>query len=186
METNTADFRDQFKQLNLEGWLEDWDIRNIYEEVSKLQSGQQYLEIGVAHGKSAAIACLAAKEGVQVRGIDRLNWHETREKNISEFLKMNGKADYNWQFMFGDSQQIADGWEYGPIDLLFIDGDHTYEGCLRDIFSWAPKVKSGGKILFDDYNDLTGVKKAVDDFFLDHRLWKDKRIDGEMFIATKL
>ena len=37
-----------------------------------------------------------------------------------------------------------------PIDLLYIDGDHTKEGCQRDVDYWWPMVKSGGHLLFHD------------------------------------
>ena len=32
------------------------------------------------------------------------------------------------------------------FDLIYIDGDHTYAGCISDIENWYPKVKKG-KIL---------------------------------------
>jgi len=57
------------------------------------------------------------------------------------------------------------------LDFVFIDGDHSYEGVLRDLISWWPKVRKGGLISGHDYGgkgDRTGrfgVKKAVDGFF---------------------
>jgi predicted O-methyltransferase YrrM len=38
----------------------------------------------------------------------------------------------------------------GPIDVLFIDGDHSVEGCLRDYEMYSPLVKPGGMIAFHD------------------------------------
>ena len=41
----------------------------------------------------------------------------------------------------------------GPIkgyDLLFIDGDHSVEGCIRDYEMYSPLVKPGGIIAFHD------------------------------------
>lgn len=37
-----------------------------------------------------------------------------------------------------------------PIDFLFIDGDHNYEGAIKDFEMYAPLVKSGGIIAFHD------------------------------------
>ena len=36
------------------------------------------------------------------------------------------------------------------VDVLFIDGDHTYEGIKDDFFIYEKYVKSGGLILFHD------------------------------------
>jgi cephalosporin hydroxylase len=37
-----------------------------------------------------------------------------------------------------------------PLDLLFVDGDHTYEGVARDFADYAPLVRVGGLIAFHD------------------------------------
>lgn len=39
-----------------------------------------------------------------------------------------------------------------PIDLLFIDGDHTYEGARRDFELYSPLVRPGGLIGLHDIN----------------------------------
>jgi predicted O-methyltransferase YrrM len=39
------------------------------------------------------------------------------------------------------------------IDLLFIDGDHTYEGVKADFEKYLPLVKKGGLIAFHDILD---------------------------------
>ena len=36
------------------------------------------------------------------------------------------------------------------LDLLFIDGDHTYEGVSRDFFEYKKFVREGGLIVFHD------------------------------------
>jgi predicted O-methyltransferase YrrM len=38
------------------------------------------------------------------------------------------------------------------IDLLFIDGDHTYEGVRRDFDTYSPLVRPGGWVAFHDIN----------------------------------
>ena len=56
------------------------------------------------------------------------------------------------------------------FDLVFIDADHSYEGCLRDIQDYYPKVKKGGYISGHDYENNEqdfkfGVTEAVDEMF---------------------
>ena len=38
-------------------------------------------------------------------------------------------------------------------DILFIDGDHTYEGIKKDFEMYSPLVKNGGYIVFHDIVD---------------------------------
>jgi hypothetical protein len=42
------------------------------------------------------------------------------------------------------------------FDLVYLDGDHTYEGCLRDIEDWYPKVKKGKFLVGDDFRNDEG------------------------------
>lgn len=71
----------------------------------------------------------------------------------------------------GDSVASADKVQDGELDFCFIDGDHSYNGCKRDIEAWLPKVKDGGWICGHDYERKEprkfGVRKAVDEAFGD-------------------
>ncbi len=40
-----------------------------------------------------------------------------------------------------------------PLDFLFIDGDHSYEGVKADFENYSPLVKPGGLIAFHDIVD---------------------------------
>src|SRR5690606_31559253 len=50
-------------------------------------------------------------------------------------------------------------------DLLIIDGDHSYEGVKQDFENYLTCVKSGGYIIFDDYDapEWPGVSQFVDE-----------------------
>ena len=54
--------------------------------------------------------------------------------------------------------------EDGSLDFVFIDADHGYEGCLRDIQAWEGKVKEGGIVFGHDIHFPT-VQKAVTEFY---------------------
>lgn len=49
-----------------------------------------------------------------------------------------------------DSKLLAKYWE-GPVDVVLVDGDHSYEGCKGDILGWMPHIRSGGYIMVHDY-----------------------------------
>lgn len=64
-----------------------------------------------------------------------------------------------------DSVTASKDFEDGSLDFVFIDADHTYEGCKADILAWGPKVKEGGWICGHDFRNPNypswGVEKAV-------------------------
>lgn len=74
------------------------------------------------------------------------------------------------QVMRKSSTDAAQDFKDGFFDFVFIDADHSYEGCKADIEAWLPKVKSGGWLCGHDYGHQdngqpwsTGPKKAVDE-----------------------
>lgn len=74
-----------------------------------------------------------------------------------------------------DSKSAAAAIPDNSLDLVFIDADHSYEGCKSDIAAYWSKVKPGGFISGHDYaNDDFRfgpmVKKAVDEFAADNGL----------------
>lgn len=46
--------------------------------------------------------------------------------------------------------QVHDLLGAEPLDFLFIDGDHTYDGVRRDFETYGPLVRPGGLIAFHD------------------------------------
>ena len=75
--------------------------------------------------------------------------------------------------ILGDSKQVGSEWSNNlKIDILFVDGDHTYDGVKGDIESWLPHVKRGGYIIFHDYQQgkWPDVKKAVDEYMADYQV----------------
>ena len=71
------------------------------------------------------------------------------------------------------------------LDWIYIDGDHSYEGCLRDLENALQVVKPGGLILGDDYGwpnakwFKPGVTKAVDEFINKNELTNKMFKHGE-------
>jgi predicted O-methyltransferase YrrM len=55
------------------------------------------------------------------------------------------------------------------LDMLFIDGDHTYEGVKEDFRMYQEFVKKEGVIVFHDIHDQAGTECQVKSF------WKELR-----------
>lgn len=58
------------------------------------------------------------------------------------------------------------------IDLLFIDGDHRYEGVKHDFETYAPLVRPGGMVAFHDIVTHHDKRVGVS------RLWSEAKIDS--------
>jgi hypothetical protein len=68
----------------------------------------------------------------------------------------------NLKILQGDSAQV--GLTFGhPVDLIHIDGDHSYEGVKADFEGWTPWLRPGGCVLFHDTEAFPGVRQFFDE-----------------------
>jgi predicted O-methyltransferase YrrM len=49
------------------------------------------------------------------------------------------------------------------IDLLFIDGDHSYEGCKNDWEAYKGFLRPGSIVVFHDWGWADGVRRVVEE-----------------------
>lgn len=72
----------------------------------------------------------------------------------------------------GDTTEVARRYQGGPIRMLLIDADHSYEGVRNDVRAWYPHMASGGVVVFHDYG-MEGVAR-----FVDGEMRSDPRFDS--------
>lgn len=77
----------------------------------------------------------------------------------------------NVRLIASDTTEAAAHWDR-PLDYLYIDADHSYDGVRADLAQWTPYVKPGGLLLGDDYGSgmYPGVQQAWDEFEAAHDL----------------
>ena len=88
---------------------------------------------------------------------------------VNDLLK---KFKNNVSLIKGNSNVILKKIDMSKIDYVFLDGGHDYQTVKNDLNCCREVVVNGGTVLCDDY-DLTyapGVKKAIDEFSLEHGL----------------
>ena len=72
------------------------------------------------------------------------------------------------------------------LDFVFIDAEHTFSGCLRDMTLWAPKLKPGGLLCGHDYKkagyEKWGVAEAVGKYAEENGLQVELGADSTWFI----
>jgi predicted O-methyltransferase YrrM len=130
-------------------------------------------EIGRFKGGSTFIFASALPDGVELWSYDlhvalRADMPGERlDAELRAALDRYGLA-HKVHLLVADSR-IADP-PSGPLELLFIDGDHTYEGTRADFERWSAFVRPGGHVLFHDAvdtggygNHYPGVARAVEE-----------------------
>ena len=81
---------------------------------------------------------------------------------------------FNVHIQLADSHTV----EYLPAsDLIYVDGDHSFNGCLADLRLAA---KSSGHILVDDVDSIADVRQACDTFAREHPDFRRHYIDNHL------
>lgn len=85
---------------------------------------------------------------------------------VQKHLESAGLLHDKIQFILQDSATWGEVYEGKPIDVLIVDGDHSYEGVLADLRAWYPHVKPNGLIFMHDVLDpetgiVTEVSRAI-------------------------
>jgi predicted O-methyltransferase YrrM len=115
------------------------------------------VEIGSARGKSACYVGAALKQNDRGKlyAIDphvRTDWNDLDSIDTLAEMRANIKTlhlESHVEIVREMSSDAAANWSH-PIDMLFIDGDHSYEGVKRDWELFSPHVSSFGVVVFHD------------------------------------
>jgi methyltransferase family protein len=87
------------------------------------------------------------------------------------------------------SLEAANSFPDGHFDFVFIDADHSYEGCRNDIAAWKRKVKPEGWLCGHDYvtkpGRNVGVIRAVDELCSSHGLMLETDANWTWFTQLK-
>lgn len=151
------------------------DIANSYPKDYKLT----YLEIGAYAGGSACL--MMYRPNTDIFSID-LGKPIHPQIVYNNVLKHNQYGN-NYNYIEGNSNDhyIINRIQHLQVDILFIDGDHSYLGVWKDYINYSNLVKPNGYIVFDDYNDYDKspmVKSAVD--HITNQLRNDYEIIGTL------
>jgi predicted O-methyltransferase YrrM len=116
------------------------------------------INIGAGVGTSG-LAFLESRPDLIYYSVDIRNDENPIGGLVNEKHAFEGAGYWNTREItqvHGDSGKVGLTWNFGKADLIFVDGDHTHEGCWADWVAWKEHVKPGGIIVFHDYKGLYG------------------------------
>jgi cephalosporin hydroxylase len=120
----------------------------------KKEKPSSIIEIGIAHGGTLFMACKVAEKNAKIVSLDLPDgaWRDG-------LLKRFATNDQSIEIVRGDShsQEVYERTKnlISGADMLFIDGDHSYNGVKKDFQLYSPLVRKGGMIVLHDINIQT-------------------------------
>jgi len=141
----------------------------LFVQAMALPAGFVACEVGSYVGASTSFLAAAAslRQG-HVHAVD--TWkndameHEPVEDTWQKFVDNTERFRLWITAHRGVASQMKD--RVPAVDLLFLDGDHSYEGTLADLRGYVPKIKPGGILAMHDFAYDT-VRTAANDYFKD-------------------
>jgi predicted O-methyltransferase YrrM len=127
------------------------------------------VEIGSYRGKSAVLLAkgsadvggrlLCIDPHLNATGLEKTKFSKDDNDRFHAAINAHGVADRITKWVM-TSQEARPKYDGTPIDLLWIDGDHSYPGVKFDLSAWKDLVKVGGIIAAHDYTHDEPVKVA--------------------------
>ncbi len=140
-----------------------------------------FVELGTHFGFSYFVACeevLRSCLSTNCYAVDTWQGDEHAgffDESVYNFVSIKNETYGHFSTLLKMTFDEALGnFEDGSIDLLHIDGLHTYTAVKHDFESWLPKLTNDAVVLFHDINVMK------DDFGV-HKFWKELREEYSSF-----
>jgi MMP 1-O-methyltransferase len=127
------------------------------------RGARRVVEIGVYEGASALALIDVLGPDAELHLIDPFGHHPdalpqgwgasewATRRAVARALRRRGPNAPRVHWHIALSHEVAASWgARGTVDLVFVDGDHSEEGCDLDWCSWEPLVAPGGRVVFHD------------------------------------
>jgi len=159
----------------VKGYLTPGDVAFLFNLAASLPARGNYLEVGSWMGLSSIIVAngLLANVNLDARVWCVDTWEGSAEHQVLDVVKNGGlyetfrrnvedaQMEHFIQPLRGPSTEVARRWQGPPLDLIFVDGDHSAAGCYADLRAWRPLLAPGGRMLGHDATPGGGVRTAL-------------------------
>ena len=115
---------------------------------------RKVIEIGRYKGGTTLVIAAAMNGEGELWSIDvgekeaRLHAHGLSRPFDDQVSDLCKRFNLGVNLIVGDSRTVE--IETGEVDLVVIDGDHSYDGVKNDFKRFGTRVRVGGAVLFDD------------------------------------
>ena len=144
-----------FKELPSTEFSSELEVSNFIGTLIKMTKSKTVLEIGVFKGESSIKIIEALPKGGQYVGIDLGDY---RNKEAEDIMNEGGKSI---DFIIGDSQSELKKLPKNHFDIIFVDGDHTWNYILQEFKIVEGIVSNGGYIVYHDSVKIDDVAKLI-------------------------
>lgn len=126
------------------------EVLGLIEQVAQ-RKPRRILEVGGFSGGTLCLFAQVAAPDAHLLSLD-FSFTPERVRGLPEFAVAQQRvACLRCDSHAVDTLESVQRWFGGePVDFLFIDGDHSYDGVRQDFNMYAPMVKAGGLIAFHD------------------------------------
>lgn len=184
---------------DIQGFLDPIEGYALYTLAAYGPGEGSIVEIGSLYGRSTCYLALGSARNGRgiIHAVDTFQGsdeHQEGQAGEQEAIVQSGstlkvflrniaeqRLDDRIKPMVGDSHEMAQSWQ-GDIRLLFIDGDHSYEGTQRDFLDWSPYVPLTGLVAFHDVSTWDGVTRFYDELIASGE-WKEVLSMGTIRVA---
>ena len=149
--------RFNYAGITAEPWQIATEIAGLM-RILEADSPARVLEIGTASGGTLFLLTRVAAADALLISVDlrRGQFGGGYPRWRAPLYRSFAREAQRVKLVRGDShsaeseQQIRRLLEGKPLDLLLVDGDHTYEGVKQDVADYGPLVRPGGIIALHD------------------------------------
>lgn len=169
----------------IEGWFYDDQMTVLHPIIAALPDNAVLVEVGTYYGRATLFFRLSNRK-IEIVTIDLCKPYETvAGVHVDPPLAMDERVLKHGKIrqIIGDSSEAASRFQ-SEVDCLFVDGNHTYDGVRKDIVAWMPKMRTGGVVIFHDYDpQYEGVIRAVDELENGGTV-KRLRVENLVYVGT--
>lgn len=97
--------------------------------------------------EDSPFGCLYAERQVIGEAFPEVNLYSNKR-----FFQIEGDSkNVGLGWIKDDWSMGQDGFDKNLVNMVFVDADHSYNGCKDDILAWLPNIKPGGIMAVHDF-----------------------------------